>query len=125
MAHTVEPAPTAERKAARPLTTTEAERKPTTTKTTAAAPARKPAQPATVVLTASRGDCWFQARSGSADGPVLAERVLSHGESISVKGKRVWLTAGAAGNLDVTVDGRPQPLTPGTISIVLEAKGSS
>jgi len=105
----------------------EPEGKPTTNaKTTPAAPPRKPkpAQLATVVLTASRGDCWFQARAGSATGRVLEERVLSRGESISIKGESIWLTFGAAGNLDVTVDGKSQPLSSGTISVVLGGKSS-
>jgi len=94
-------------------------------KTKAATPAQKPAQLATVVLTAARGDCWIQARAGSEEGRVLDERVLSQGESISLKGKSIWLAVGAAGNLDVTVNGKPQPLSPGTVSVVLSAKGST
>ena len=50
---------------------------------------------------------------------MLDERVLSRGESISIKGKSIWLTVGAAGNLDVTVNGKAQALSPGTISVVL------
>ncbi|HUQ23281.1 MAG TPA: DUF4115 domain-containing protein [Gaiellaceae bacterium] len=119
--------------AARPKTRTTSKpaAKPTTPTTKASAkpkpvapPPPKPAQ-TTVVLTAARGDCWFQARVGSADGQVLDERVLTQGESISVKGKTVWLTVGAAGNLDVTVNGKPQALSAGTISVVLGAKGAA
>lgn len=88
-------------------------------------PAQKPAQATTVVLTATRGDCWFQARAGSAQGKVLDERVLSQGESISLKSKTVWLTVGASGNLDVTVNGKPQALAAGTVSVVLSANGSA
>ena len=122
-----EPAQTAAPKATKPFLPPTAQPKPkpkprTSTKTTAAPPTRKPAQLATVVLTASRGDCWFQARAGSANGRVLDERVLSRGESISIKGKSIWLTVGAAGNLDVTVNGKAQALSPGTISVVLGAK---
>ena len=114
-----------------PFTPPQAEPEPqptttTNTKTTTVAPPRKPkpVQLATIVLTASRGDCWFQARAGSATGRVLDERVLSRGESISIKGESIWLTVGAAGNLDVTVDGKSQVLSSGTISVVLGAKGS-
>ena len=32
---------------------------------------------------------------------------------------RIWLTIGAAGNVDVTVDGKPRQLAPGTVSLVL------
>jgi hypothetical protein len=50
---------------------------------------------------------------------VLDERVLSQGESISLQSRSVWLAVGAAGNLDVTVNGKPRTLSPGTISVVL------
>ena len=100
--------------------------KTTTPKTTARAvtPAQKPAALVTVVLTAARGDCWIQAREGSADGRILDERILSEGETLSLQSERVWLALGAAGNLDITVNGKPQQLTPGTISVVLGGKGS-
>lgn len=123
-----EPAQTVSSQPTQPFTppTVEPTSKPTTTtKTTTAAPSRKPAQLATVVLTASRGDCWFQARAGSANGRVLDERVLSRGESISIRGTSVWLTVGAAGNLDVTVNGKPRPLSSGTIAVVLGAKSGT
>jgi hypothetical protein len=97
----------------------------TKTATQAPAPAQKPAQLTTVVLTASRGDCWFQARAGSAEGKVLDERVLSQGESTSIKSKSVWLTVGASGNLDVTVNGKPEALAAGTVSVVLGANGTA
>ena len=101
----------------KPVETTAEPAAPPTPGTTTPAPAA--ARLATVVLTATRGDCWFQARAESATGQVLDERVLSQGESISLKGKSVWLAVGAAGNLDVTVNGKPRPLSPGTISVVL------
>jgi hypothetical protein len=87
----------------------------------AAAPARKPAPATTIVLTAARGDCWFQARAGSERGRVLEERVLSQGESTTITSRRVWLAVGAAGNLDVTVNGEPRQLSAGTLAVVLEA----
>jgi hypothetical protein len=121
-----EPAQTVSSQPTQPFTppTVKPAPKPRTTTKTTAAPPRKPAQLATVVLTASRGDCWFQARVGSANGRVLDERVLSRGESISIKGKSVWLTVGAAGNLDVTVNGKPRPLSSGTIAVVLGVKSA-
>lgn len=86
----------------------------------AATPTRKPAQVTTVVLTAARGDCWFQARVGSEQGRVLEERVLSQGESTTIESGRVWLAVGAAGNLDVTVNGKPRQLPAGTLEVVLD-----
>lgn len=89
----------------------------TTTPTrTTAPPAR---EPALVVLTATRGECWFQARHGSETGRVLDERVLALGESARFEGQRIWLMVGAAGNVELTVDGEPRALSPGTVSVVL------
>jgi hypothetical protein len=87
----------------------------------AATPTRKPAQATAIVLTAARGDCWFQARVGSEQGRVLDERVLSQGESTTITSPRVWLAIGAAGNLDVTVNGKPRQLSAGTLAVVLDA----
>jgi hypothetical protein len=75
--------------------------------------------PALVVLTATRGECWFQARLGSETGRVLDERVLGVGESARFEGHRIWLVVGAAGNVELTVDGQPQALSPGTVSVTL------
>lgn len=97
----------------RPAATSPAQEPATTTK---AAPA---AETALVVVTASRGDSWFQARLGSENGPVLDERVLAQGESARFEGRRIWLNVGAAGHVDVTVDGKPRALAPGTVAVVL------
>ena len=74
---------------------------------------------AVVVLTAVRGNSWFSARVGSENGKVLDERVLAQGESVQLRGQRIWLSVGAAGNVEVTVDGKPRTLAPGTVSVVL------
>ena len=81
--------------------------------------------PTLVVVTASRGDSWFSARVGSESGRVLDERVLTQGESVSLRGARIWLTVGAAGNVDVTVNGEPRAISPGTVELVLTRAGSS
>jgi hypothetical protein len=78
-----------------------------------------PAAQTVVVVTASRGASWFSARVGSEQGRVLDERVLEQGDSATVRGRRIWLSVGASGNLDVTVDGEPTTLPPGTVSVVL------
>ena len=87
-----------------------------------APPATTPAKPkpaTLVVVTASRGDSWFSARLGSENGRVLDERVLVQGESVRLEGDRIWLTVGAAGNVDVTVNGEPRAIRPGTVELVL------
>jgi Domain of unknown function (DUF4115) len=114
------PASTAESTTAAPETQTTRDETPPVT-TTAAAPPR----PTLVVVTASRGDSWFSARVGSESGRVLDERVLPQGESVRLQGERIWLTVGAAGNVDVTVNGRPRTIAPGTVELVLTRTSSS
>jgi hypothetical protein len=76
-------------------------------------------QLATVIVTAARGDCWISARLGSENGPLLEERLLAQGESITLRGARVWLSAGAAANVDITVDGQEREIQSGTVAVVL------
>lgn len=112
-----------------PLTSTEAIEPATTAPpvkarstertTTPAVSPRAAVEPTVVVVTAARGDSWFSARVGSENGRVLDERVLAQGESVRLRGERIWLTVGAAGNVDVTVGGKPRALSPGTVSVVL------
>jgi hypothetical protein len=80
-----------------------------------------PAPPAEaiIVVTAARGDSWFSARLGSEEGRVLDERVLAQGESVRLEGPRIWLSVGAAGNVDLTVNGKPRSISPGTVELVL------
>jgi len=104
-------------RATTPPTTQAAER--LTTSDTTAPQAVEPAE-TVVILTAVRGESWFSARVGSANGRVLDERVLALGETVRLRGERVWLSVGAAGNVDVTVDGKPKELAPGTVSVVLK-----
>lgn len=78
------------------------------------------AKPALLVtIKASRGSCWFSAHRRSATGSVLAERTLAEGETASLRGRRIWLELGAAGNVDITVNGRPRPVASGTTELVL------
>jgi hypothetical protein len=71
---------------------------PAATRTTTSTPIRS--QIATVIVTAARGDCWISARLGSENGPVLEERLLAQGESVTLRGARVWMSIGASGNVD-------------------------
>jgi hypothetical protein len=61
----------------------------------------------------------MSAHRGSATGPLLAEKTLVDGETVSLRARRIWLELGAAGNVDVSVDGQPHPVTPGTTELVL------
>ncbi len=77
------------------------------------------------MLAAVRGDCWFSARVGSESGRVLDERVLAQGESVRLQARKIWLSVGAAANVEVTVDGTPTELSPGTVSVVLPEDATS
>jgi hypothetical protein len=90
-----------------------------TTPTPPDTPGKDPTQLATVVVTAARGDCWILARLGSSTGRVLDERVLAQGESVELRGARVWLSIGASGNVDVTVNGKQREIQSGTVAVVL------
>jgi hypothetical protein len=98
-----------------------------TTATTAA-----PAEPAATVapvrlaVTAARGDCWIDARAGSAAGKVIFAATLTQGHSLHFRRKRLWLSVGAGANLDVRLNGRPVAGFPsGTATVVVSAGGVS
>lgn len=82
-------------------------------------PAAGAPQLLTVRIVASRGDCWVSARRGSQTGSVLADRVLASGNTLSLRARRIWLELGAAGNVDVSVNGKPRAIPTGTTQIVL------
>ena len=83
-----------------------------------------PPETTVVVVTAARGDSWFSARVGSENGRVLDERVLAQGDSVELEAERIWLTVGAAGNVELTVNGKPRAIAPGTVSLVLTRPGA-
>ena len=66
-----------------------------------------------------RGDCWVSAHEGSPRGPALVERVLRAGETVTLRGRKIWLELGAAGNVDVSVDGKARPIPTGTTNVVV------
>ena len=72
-----------------------------------------------VTIVASRGDCWVSAHEGSPSGPALLARVLHAGERVTLRGRKIWLELGAAGNVDVSVDGKARPVPSGTTNVVL------
>jgi hypothetical protein len=86
---------------------------------TQSAPAVVEQAQVSVQIVASRGDCWVVAHKGSADGPSLLERTLQQGERVTLRGRRIWLELGAAGNVDVLVNGRDRPIPNGTTNVVL------
>jgi hypothetical protein len=72
-----------------------------------------------VQIVASRGDCWVSAHEGSPRGPALVERVVHTGETVTLHGRKIWLELGAAGNVDVSVDGKARPVPSGTTNVVV------
>jgi hypothetical protein len=72
-----------------------------------------------ITVSATGGDCWIRAHRGASDGPVLLERVLRQGESVTIRAHPVWLELGAAGNVEVAVDGIARTIPTGTTSVRL------
>lgn len=67
-----------------------------------------------IVVTGTRGDSWVEARLGSEVGRSLYAGVVVQGQTIHVTAPVVWITFGAAGNLDLRVNGRAP--VPGTFN---------
>ena len=84
-------------------------------------PATNTTPSTTVVITikASRGACWVNAHRGSPSGKQLAYETLQQGKSITLRGPRIWLQLGAAGNVDITVNGRARPVPSAGTGFVL------
>jgi hypothetical protein len=76
-------------------------------------------QAASVRIAATRGDCWVVGHAGSAAGPVLIERVVRSGEQVTLRARRIWLELGAAGNVDITLNGKARAIPSGTTNLVL------
>lgn len=72
-----------------------------------------------VRIAATRGDCWVAVHKGSSQGPELVARVLRVGETVTVRGRRIVLELGAAGNVDVSVNGKERPIPSGTTNVVV------
>lgn len=54
-----------------------------------------------LVVRATRGPCWVQARRGGPTGAVVAERTLAQGESLRITTQHIWLRLGAPWNVRV------------------------
>jgi hypothetical protein len=98
---------------------------PATTATTTS-PARKPAQPraAKLTLLAAKGDCWVEARSGSASGRLLYLGTLPQGRRLTLPKQGVWLRLGAAHNLAGWIGSKPvRNLPRGAATVVATPAG--
>jgi hypothetical protein len=54
-----------------------------------------------LVVRATAGACWVEARRGGPSGAVLAERTLEPGQSLTLHQQHVWLRLGAPWNVAV------------------------
>jgi Domain of unknown function (DUF4115) len=73
----------------------------------------------TLILSATRGDCWVEVRAGSATGQALYAGTLTTGRSLRFNRPRLWLRLGAASNVDIVVNGRPSSVPPGTVELTV------
>jgi uncharacterized protein DUF4115 len=73
----------------------------------------------TLILSATRGDCWVEVRAGSAAGDALYAGTLTTGRSLRFNRPKLWLRLGAASNVDIVVNGRPSSVPPGTVELTV------
>jgi cytoskeleton protein RodZ len=78
---------------------------------------------ATLVLTASNGRCWLEAREGAATGKQLYVGTLEQGQAVRLRGKRLWLRLGAPSALTARLGGRTVTLPAGATAIVATSRG--
>jgi hypothetical protein len=74
-----------------------------------------------VLVRAVGGDCWVEAREGSATGRVLYVGLLAQGSEQQLPVRRVWLRLGAGENVVVMAGGRRAPIPAGTNDVVVSA----
>jgi hypothetical protein len=99
-------------------------RTPTVVQASRAAPRRLVAGAVTLRLQAARGSCWIVIRSASSTGAVRYVGTLVQGTSLQARGKQLWVSLGAAGNLNATLNGkRLQRFPTGTIDVIVTDAG--
>lgn len=75
-------------------------------------------------IVAVRGSCWIQVRDASGHGRIRFAGSLPRGGGLHLRGPRLWVRLVAAGNVDVTLNGRPQlGLSTGTVDLVVSPSG--
>jgi uncharacterized protein DUF4115 len=82
-------------------------------------PAAKRPSSTTIVLSATRGDCWVEVRDGSPSGEALYTGTLATGASLTFARPKLWVRLGAAANVDLVVNGEPSAVPPGTVELVV------
>jgi cytoskeleton protein RodZ len=79
---------------------------------------------AKLVLSAANGRCWLDARLGSESGRELHVGTLELGQSLTLRGRRMWIRLGAPRALDVALNGHRIALPATTpVNLVVTAAG--
>jgi Domain of unknown function (DUF4115) len=81
----------------------------------------RPAAATTLMLTATRGDCWVEVYAGSANGPSLYSGTLAIGKTLRFNQPKLWLRLGAASHVDLVVNGRASAVPHGTVAFSVPA----
>ena len=77
-----------------------------------------------VVIRAAGGDSWLEVYRGSQDVAPAYYGILARGETRRFRARRLFITAGAAHNLEVSVDGAPAGEVPdGVAQMVATREG--
>ena len=75
-----------------------------------------------VKVSASGGDCWMEVRRNDSSGVVLFSGTLKKGDKKPFKGKDIWMSLGAPGNVRLNVQGKDVKLKsdtgPWTIEVI-------
>jgi len=79
--------------------------------------------PVVLLLTAARGDAWFEVRAGSPTASLLFSGILPAQSTRRFSGSKLWIRFGAAGNLDARLNGKPLPLPIGTYDATIVPSG--
>lgn len=58
-----------------------------------------------IKLAAVDGDCWMEVRRSNSTGTVLFSGTLNEGDVEKFKGKDIWMSLGAPGNVNLNVEG--------------------
>jgi hypothetical protein len=74
-------------------------------------------------ITAPRGSSWVLVRAGTSAGRVLYSGILNQGQTISVRDRLLWVSFGAAANLDAQLNGSPLELGAGTYDARIDRRG--
>lgn len=76
-------------------------------------------------ITAKRGDCWLVVRDTASTGRVLYEGLMAQDRVLTLRRRVIWLSAGAASNLNILIDGKRVRNLRGTIEAILPAVSRS